>query len=121
MELHKLSGFQERKLISNDFVFRKMLMDLWDKVPFQRSESRMVIVDKVQTFNQDRYRNRLAYFTPLPWCTWFSPHLDNLYTALQLVTSDRFDGRSGPTLISLEQIVQEKQVYFVSITESYLL
>lgn len=82
------------------------------KVPFQRSESQMVIVSKVQTFNQDRYRNRLAYFTPLPWCTWFSPHLDNLYTALQLVTTDRFDGRSGPTIISLEQIVQEKQSEF---------
>lgn len=70
----------------------------------------MVIVNKVREFNQDRYRNRLAYFTPLPWCTWFSPHLDNLYTTLKLTTSDRYDGRSGHCMISLEQIVLDKQV-----------
>ena len=81
----------------------------------------MVIAKKVQEFNQARYSNRLAYFTPLPWCTWFSPHLDNLYTALQLTTSDRFDGRTGHTVISLEQILQDKQVQTIFFSFKYLL
>ena len=70
----------------------------------------MAIVNKVQAFNRDRYRNRLAYFTPLPWCTWFSPHLDNLYTTLQLVSSDRLNGRNSHSIINLEQILNGQQV-----------
>ena len=75
--------------------------------PLDRSNSQLSIVSKVQDFNRDRYRYRLAHITPLPWCTRFSPHLDNIFTALQLVASDGFDGRIGHVTIPLEQILED--------------
>lgn len=70
----------------------------------------MEIVNKVQNFNRDRYRYRLAHITPLPWCTRFSPHLDNIYTGLQLVASDGFDGRTGSITVPLEHIFLEEKL-----------
>lgn len=45
----------------------------------------------------------------MPWCTRFSPHLDNIYTTLQLLASDGFDGRTGHAPITLEQILLEEK------------
>lgn len=78
-----------------------------EKAPPPKSSNQLSsIVKKVQDFNRDRYRYRLAHITPLPWCTRFSPHLDNIYTSLQLVASDGFDGRAGHITIPLEQILE---------------
>ena len=59
--------------ILNEFYFLNL------QSTFPRSTScNFPIIEVVQEFNRHRYRYRLAHgFTPLPWCTRFSPHLDN--------------------------------------------
>jgi hypothetical protein len=67
-------------------------------------------MEKVQDFNRNRYLDRLATITPLPWCTRFSPHLDKIYTTVQLVSKDQFNGRSSHINIPLERIFEDKPV-----------
>lgn len=68
------------------------------------------IIDITRNFNRNRYSGQLAHITPLPWWTWFSPHLDNVFTGVQMVASDRFDGRCDQSMIHLEQIFDTRQV-----------
>lgn len=79
--------------------------------PENGDSDRPPIVDIVRNFNRNRYRDQLAHITPLPWWTWFSPHLDNVFTGVQMVASDRFDGRCDQSTIQLKQIFLTKQVF----------
>ena len=135
MELHYLS-IQPGKFLFHSGISNKHKPNLFfDLQPtFSRSAScNLPIIEVVQEFNRHRYRYRLAHgFTPLPWCTRFSPHLDNskrlaiankpkhriliscsyplVYTTLQLTDSDDFDGRNAQTTLALEEIFEDNQI-----------